>query len=447
MSGDPRAASIEQNRWLADAFDKAATELGAKVDTAGSARPGRLSDRRRKRGSNLGADDTRIMLIVERDGVLHLGEGPHRRNAGGLRRRASHTLLGDNVVTKMEVAKLGRNQIVSAIGALDKKLTGSFGLLEYRDGELVSADRPPADGRLLLFVHGTFSDSAALFAQLEETEAGKAFLAKAKDRYDKILAFNHRTLSMSPMLNARELAMLFEGCQANVDIVCHSRGGLVVRWWLEAFDRRDPTLSQVVFLGCPLNGTGLAAPSNLRSSLGLISNFAKGLKVASNMASAAVPLLTFVTGIFQVVSSVTSFAAKTPVIDAAVAMVPGLAAMSRIENNWERLSLRERTLLEGRRYAAVRSNFEPKDEGWRFWRNFRNIKGRAADLMADTVFDGDNDLVVDTSSMTSLTDEIAILDGDQLCDFGTSEDVHHTNYLRQERTVQFLENRFQLQTG
>jgi hypothetical protein len=49
-------------------------------------------------------------------------------------------------------------------------------------------------------------------------------------------------------------------------------------------------------------------------------------------------------------------------------------------------------------YYAIMSNFETQNPEWRFWRNFR--KDRAMDLASDIVFPGDNDLVVDTWSMT-----------------------------------------------
>jgi hypothetical protein len=52
------------------------------------------------------------------------------------------------------------------------------------------------------------------------------------------------------------------------------------------------------------------------------------LAPSQELASCSVPLLTVVTGLLRVLSSVTSLAAKTPVLDAALAMIPGLAAQS-----------------------------------------------------------------------------------------------------------------------
>ena len=51
-----------------------------------------------------------------------------------------------------------------------------------------------------------------------------------------------------------------------------------------------------------------------------------------------VPLMSVVGVLFRVVTSVTTLAATTPAVDAAVAMIPGLAAQSRVGNNQELLS-------------------------------------------------------------------------------------------------------------
>jgi len=59
--------------------------------------------------------------------------------------------------------------------------------------------------------------------------------------------------------------------------------------------------------------------------------------------------------------------------------------------------------------------------------------------VADAVFDGDNDLVVDTPSMVALSDKIRI-PANRLLSFGTSETVHHLNYFHQTETTDFFTN-------
>jgi hypothetical protein len=80
--------------------------------------------------------------------------------------------------------------------------------------------------------------------------------------------------------------------------------------------------------------------------------------------------------------------------------------------------------------------------GWRFWRAFRTLPGRIASGAADLVFEGANDLVVDSSSMTSLADKLA-LPKTQILDFGTNDRVHHCNYFDQPETIAFLQAKLQ----
>ncbi len=289
------------------------------------------------------------------------------------------------------------------------------------------------DGRILLLIHGTFSESESFLNGFADNPRGLDFIDWARGHYSHIVTFDHPTLSVSPVLNARALALLLGQSQAEIDVICHSRGGLVTRWWLEVFDRAPAGKRRAVFVGSPLAGTGLAAPTNIRGSLSLLSN----IGLALGAASAAVPFLTVLTGLFRVVTSVTKLAATTPAIDAAVALVPGLAAQSRVGNNREMISLRQAPEVLAGRYFAVKSNFESEDPGWRFWRYFRNIGDRAKDSISDLVFDGDNDLVVDTGSMVDLSDELSI-PSEQVLDFGTTDTIHHTNYFAQAQTLDFI---------
>ena len=95
-------------------------------------------------------------------------------------------------------------------------------------------------------------------------------------------------------------------------------------------------------------------------------------------------------------------------------------------------------------YFFLKSNFEPTSPGWKFWQYFR--KDQVSNVAADFVFEGQNDLVVDTASMASLTDDIA--DGAfaaaHIEDFGTNDVVHHLNYFQQPRTIALIERALRL---
>jgi hypothetical protein len=376
------------------------------------------------------------MSLVRRDGVLFLGDG--RQVTGGLKRRSTRALgVRGRVVGEYRLERLRKNMVGAALDRLDEKLSPARGLRRLREKRWHPAEAIRAKKPILLLVHGTFSNNDNLLREMKSTKAGKRFLTWAEDRY-VVLGFDHPTLAVSPMLNARELARAMVRFEDRpIDVVCHSRGGLVTRWWLEAFDPGDTTKRRAIFLGSPLAGTGLAAPPNIRATLSLLANISEVLGKLAGKGATAHPFLAVASGLFQIVRSITSLASKTPAVDAALALIPGLTAMSRVGNNHELISLRRDAPGVRGRYFVVRSNFEPTDPRWKFWRYF--TKSQAANLAADAVFDGQNDLVVDTPSMTGFSSKDGFrFPGNQLQDFGTSESVHHTNYLRQVETLDFI---------
>jgi pimeloyl-ACP methyl ester carboxylesterase len=313
-------------------------------------------------------------------------------------------------------------------------------------GVLQPANPPGANGgkkrRTLLLVHGTFSNNDHLLEELNSTQHGQDFVARILKHYDDVFAFDHSTLSVSPVLNALDLGRLFSEFKGPVDVICHSRGGLVARWWLEGFAGAASAERRVVFVGSPLAGTSLAAPPRLRAALGLITNVGRALSLAGGAASLAVPMLSIAVGLVKVVTSVASLGEKAPLIDAAVAMIPGLVGQSRVGNSGELLRLRQKTNSPLPDYYAIRCNFETDDAGWAFWRRFRKLN--LADYGADMVFEGENDLVVDTDSMTDLFDA-DVFPAAKLCDFGTTDRVHHTNYFQQPETIGFIIKSLEIQ--
>lgn len=330
------------------------------------------------------------------------------------------------------------SQVTQALDALDRQFNPRYGLFSLA-GERIDAVVP--QGRVLLVVHGTFSNSRAI------TEPFAALLDQAQVAgYDQVMVFEHPTLALSPFLNALDLARAFAGSQAEVDVIAHSRGGLVVRWWLEVLDRSALARCKVVFFGSPLMGTGLASPHRLRAALKLLTNVALAAQGTAQLAALALPLFTVVQGLMTLLASGTRLLASTPLADATVAMVPGLAAMARygpdanefVQGNHELSKLGFGLAAAPAGYHAVSSNFEPSDEGWKFWRLFRNAKERVGDLAADALFAGANDLVVDTPSMTRLAPQVSLADPARRLDFKTSATVHHLNYFHQPESAAFV---------
>ena len=86
--------------------------------------------------------------------------------------------------------------------------------------------RQMSGGRALLFVHGTFSRAFSAFGALS-----RPTVEKLHEIYQgRVFAFDHFTMSEDPIQNARWFVdHLPPNLHLDVDIICHSRGGLVSR--------------------------------------------------------------------------------------------------------------------------------------------------------------------------------------------------------------------------
>jgi hypothetical protein len=320
-------------------------------------------------------------------------------------------------------------------------LTPVRGLRRLGAAGLEAVGAAPSQGKILLLVHGTFSSGDHLLAEFQATPAGRELLARARREYDAVLTFDHATISVSPILNAIDLARALAGTNASIDLVAHSRGGIVARSFLEHLAPHVVGPRRLILVGSPLDGTSLASPPRLRAALDLLTNVSRALAVGAITFPIANAFFIAAAGLLRVIASITSAASKTPLLDAAVAMIPGLAAQSRVENNAElrRLRIGPPAPVD---YSAIIADFEPDTVGWAFWKVFNSPGARVADWAADLVFEGANDLVVDTASMTVLDHGLRLTGTNQVLDFGKTSQVHHVNYFRQKRTLQFIAARF-----
>jgi pimeloyl-ACP methyl ester carboxylesterase len=126
-----------------------------------------------------------------------------------------------------------------------------------------------ASGRALLLVHGTFSTAHGAFCGLDRKDIEELNAAYG----GRVFAFDHPSLSEDPARNAKELsARIPAGVALDVDIICHSRGGLVARELAEraATYGLTPdrfTVGRVVFVGAANAGTILAEPEHMMSMI------------------------------------------------------------------------------------------------------------------------------------------------------------------------------------
>lgn len=400
---------------------------------------------RRRRQRETGVDPVGVAsLMIDDDGVLFWNIGSKRPRSGRRRmRRGVPDSPPGEIVELYHYDKLDPNEVNALLITKDLELTPQQGLwsltLKGKGTNAQTVQRGAArivtgKKRRLLFIHGTFSKTEAFFAGMELAPDGKKFIATLFDRYEEVLAFDHQTLSASPVMNAFDLARLLAKADGPMDIITHSRGGLVTRWLLEGYGLNGKGPYRAVMVGAPLAGTSLASPPRLKGALDVFSNIGTVLKTTGALAVMYAPFLIVPLALVRIASSVVSVAAKTPLVDAAVSMIPGLHGQSRIANHPELRRLRAVKLAMPPEYFVVKSNFETEDPGWKFWKYFR--KDKLVDMGADQIFDGDNDLVVDTSSMSDIPNHV--LPPASIHDFKTNPTVHHTNYFSQRATLDFI---------
>lgn len=120
---------------------------------------------------------------------------------------------------------------------IDRHFKSQEGLIDLSRGYLplyeASAQQLEAarDKRVLLFVHGIFSSIRGAFEDLGDPETlGSTMQVLASAYGGRVFGYDHWTISKTPLQNALDLIDRIPS-EANwdVDIVCHSRGGPVVR--------------------------------------------------------------------------------------------------------------------------------------------------------------------------------------------------------------------------
>ncbi len=175
----------------------------------------------------LGAIVSRVYAVSVSHAVDPIAEAARRKACEWLGVKAEDEIAR---YAGLGVSWLGTKALMWAV---ESRLKGEPGLYRWAGGELGRRIDPgdPAlakeagAGPLLVLIHGTGSSTSGSFDELQR--ASPAYWKPFEQRYGtRVLAFEHRTLSESPIDNALQLARaLPEG--AAVHLVTHSRGGLV----------------------------------------------------------------------------------------------------------------------------------------------------------------------------------------------------------------------------
>jgi hypothetical protein len=234
--------------------------------------------------------------------------------------------------------------------------------------------------RALVLIHGTFSKTASPVDGF-----GPTFMQWARERYRVVLGLDHWTLSKTPQDNARLLADELRAFDpelmknGRLDIISHSRGGLVGRAFCELENHAD-AVRNLIFLGTPNCGTDLANPKNWGSLADLLVNMTgvDGAELFGRLSGLLAQL-----AVHRVVSDVPGLLAQSP--DSA--MTAG-SFLNKLQN-----SKSDRTRI---RYGVVCSEFEPSTLVPNLAKLVKSAKDASVDIAMDTLFGTANDLVVNT---------------------------------------------------
>jgi pimeloyl-ACP methyl ester carboxylesterase len=257
-----------------------------------------------------------------------------------------------------------------------------------------------AQGRALVFLHGTFSSSHSGFAGLDAET-----LAALHGAYDgRVFAFGHPTMSVDP--NRNVAALLEEvppGTLLDVDIIAHSRGGLVARSLAAATDA-PMRVGTVVYVGTPNAGTNLVDADHMTD---LVDRYTSLLNLIPPGPWTAV------TDILEAILTVVKIIGH-----GAVRGLPGLQAMLPDGPFLANLA----TVSAPPRSFTVEADFEPTG-------SLASLV-RLSDAVLDRAFGAAaNDLVVPTDGIAPVG-----VPADRRCVFDGGDHVWHCGYFSQTRT-------------
>lgn len=333
-------------------------------------------------------------------------------------------------------------------------LIESAAIGDWRDVDDLSDLRVPKDraSRWLLLVHGTFSSTRGSFGGLAATQPGQEFLDAAVAQYDAVIGFDHPTLSLDPLENATDLLGRLAAADLEVpptiDVVCFSRGALVARSLIEQLlpvAEWKAHVDRVVFVGAANRGTKLAEPENWQQFVDLYTNLAAAGARALSVVGAPV-VGTVIDGLVQGVGAFVKYLVSYAVDGAGV---PGLAAMEPDGSFVKRINeTQPGQPSPGTPWYVVSTDFDVSffEQG----QTPGEFPGRLVRLLADGLVDqlmeADNDLVVDTASMSAVDPGVGGFIKDSLA-FGKNSRVYHTKYFVQPEVCHALMDWFDLHSS
>jgi hypothetical protein len=262
-------------------------------------------------------------------------------------------------------------------------------------------------GRALLLLHGTFSSAEASYPSL-----GRETLQALNELYQgRVFAFNHPSLHHSPDQNVQTLLdMLPDGLALELDLLTHSRGGLVGRVLAERLHRLDTAGRQVrvrraVLAASPNQGTILSDPEH---GLDLLDRYTNLL---TNLPDNAYTLA--IEGVLAVVKLL------------AYGALTGLPGLRCLLPGGDYLKVLNQVERHNAVYYALAAHYTP-DSPALLARMGKRLGGR----FVDSIFRAQNDAVVPTrGSYHAEANTFGFpIPGRRRRVFSGREQVHHTNY-------------------
>jgi hypothetical protein len=272
-----------------------------------------------------------------------------------------------------------------------------------------------AKGPILLFVHGTFSTAHGGFGALPA-----ATMQQLHDRYGgRVIAMDHPTLSVGPDDNVRWLMDQLPDAPVKLDVICHSRGGLVSRVLVEGvsafgLDTSRAKVGKVAFVGAPNNGTALADPDHM---VAMIDRITTALTLFPTG-----PVTETIEAMITVLKMVSHGALK------------GLEGLAGMKPGGDFLTKLNTAFTSPTACFGVTSNYEPTDAG------LRGLVVGIGDGVVDQVFDkARNDLVVPTDGVwdTNGATGFPLAKGNLLI-LEAGDGVMHTTYFSSSAVSQKL---------
>ena len=344
-------------------------------------------------------------------------------------------LAGKKVVEFLE------RKVEQGLVAITKNDPREWTLLDD-DAPLPQPLPPDRPARVLLFVHGTFSSTVGSFGALGIVPQGSEFLTRARANYDAVLGFDHTTLSVDPLANAKDILKRLRKIKwsqpPRIDMIAYSRGGLVARSLIEHLlpgSGWKATIGRVVFVGCTNGGTQLAEPDNWVRFADHYTNLALGATRVLSLVPGAQGVSTIAGGVIRGIGVLVKALASGAITDK---QVPGLAAMEPDGEFVTTINQAQpgQPAPADAQYFAVMSNFEAgkalKSGGTPELPP--KLLMRIADWGADELYREANDLVVHVRSMTQIDPELGDFVKGTL-DYGTNGVVYHTNYFTRDTTA------------